>query len=334
MDDQTSEKLGWELIRNTGGQLTGLSDGQLRLESNDFSLLLGIPQTNFNAAALEIIGTEDFTYRELSTKERESILVDILETIDSGKLTSSGPEKKIVWERGWRENLDDYSVSLDPMALIPKFVRKGVPKRLNGKFIMPVDDDFETNFLRVMREVLFPHYFSDVDKLYEFGCGTGSNLVAAAKILPGIELYGLDWSKASNEIIELIARQSNLNLQAQFFDMFSPDYSLEMGRDDAVLTIGALEQLGTQFEDFVLFLLRKQPKICLHLETMNEIYNQRTLTDYAAIAYTRARNYLWGFLGKLRKLEEEGKIYIHQTRRVFGSQFHEGYSFVAWSPIY
>ena len=160
----------------------------------------------------------------------------------------------------------------------------------------------------------------------------GANLLAAADIFPCIRLHGLDWAVASTKIVELLAQSRNLDLHAHLFDMFAPDENLPLCGDDAVLTIGALEQLGTRFEDFLSFLLRKGPRICLHCETMNEIYDRRTVTDYAA-AYSKTRNYLWGFLGRLRQLEAQGRIRILQTQRVFGGQFHEGYSFVVWSPI-
>jgi hypothetical protein len=115
--------------------------------------------------------------------------------------------------------------------------------------------------------------------------------------------------------------------------MFAPDLSLPLGVNDGVLTIGALEQLGSNFHEFLRFLLRKSPRVCVHCETMNEMYDRKTVPDHLAVAYSKTRNYLWGFLTALRDLEAAGSVRIHQTQRVFGSQFHEGYSFVAWSPI-
>lgn len=334
VSDIAVEEQVWQKIRETGGELTFGLEGSHRLTVQDFAALLGTPAAEFSDAALATIAHANFEYRFLTPEERESLLVDILTTIESGKLTVSGPQKQAIWDNGWSENLQDFTASgFEPSALIPKFVRKGVPKRLNGAFIMPASDDFESDFVKVLRDVVFRRYFHDVSALYEFGCGTGANLLAAADILPGKALHGLDWSVASTKILALLAESKKLDIHGHFFDMFQPDASLPLGARDGVLTIGALEQLGGNFKDFLQFLLEKSPQVCVHCETMNELYDRKTVPDYLASAYSKARNYLWGFLTELRQLEADGKVRILQTQRVFGSQFHEGYSFVAWSPV-
>ena len=59
------------------------------------------------------------------------------------------------------------------------------------------------------------------------------------------------------------------------------------------------------------------------------------LVDYLSILYFKKRNYLSGFLLKLRELEEAGKIKIHMAKRTFiGSLYIEGYSVIAWSPVF
>jgi hypothetical protein len=131
----------------------------------------------------------------------------------------------------------------------------------------------------------------------------------------------------------LLGATKGINIQEHLFDMFAPDQKLPLNANDGVLTIGALEQLGSDFNDFLDFLLQKSPRVCIHCETMNELYDRNSIPDFLATRYSMARNYLWGFLTALRNLEEAGKIRILQTQRVFGSQFHEGYSFVAWTPV-
>ena len=44
-------------------------------------------------------------------------------------------------------------------------------------------------------------------------------------------------------------------------------------------------------------------------------------------------DYLQGYLTHLRKLEQAGKIKIHEVVRThIGSKFIEGYTAIAWSP--
>jgi hypothetical protein len=329
-----AEKQAWNKIRSIGSGITFGTAARQVLDLKEFSLLLGVPEAEFGPVAQSIIRQTNFEFRFLSLEERELLIFEILSTISGGKLTISGPAKRDIWNNGWSENLSEFSASgFDPTALIPKFIRKGVPKRLNGEFILPYSEDFEVDFVRLMREVLFRKFFSDIESLYEFGCGTGSNLLAAAEILPGTKLYGLDWSIASTKIVKLLGETKSINIYGHLFDMFSPDYSLPVSSNDGVLTIGALEQLGTNFTEFLNFLIEKSPRVCVHFETMNELYDRTTVPDFLATEYSKVRNYLWGFLTALRNLEKEGRVKILQIQRVFGGQFHEGYSFVAWSPV-
>ena len=90
--------------------------------------------------------------------------------------------------------------------------------------------------------------------------------------------------------------------------MYNPDYQVNVTPVDAVCTIGAMEQLGKNFEAFLEFLLKKKPLICINIETMNEIYTNETLCDYVTIEYTKKRKYLFGYLSKLRKIEKQGVI--------------------------
>ena len=56
--------------------------------------------------------------------------------------------------------------------------------RLNQTYIRPVHPEFELNFVKVYRRWFLENYFYPFDNIYEFGCGTGFNLVAASEIFP------------------------------------------------------------------------------------------------------------------------------------------------------
>ena len=42
-----------------------------------------------------------------------------------------------------------------------------------GVVVFPEDDNFELNFIKIYRLWYLEKYFSDVENIYEFGCGTG-----------------------------------------------------------------------------------------------------------------------------------------------------------------
>ena len=69
--------------------------------------------------------------------------------------------------------------------LIPKCVRKNKPVRIGGKeYIYPNSKNFATNFVTLLRICLFEKYFFNKSEIHEFGCGTGLNLMALAKMFP------------------------------------------------------------------------------------------------------------------------------------------------------
>jgi hypothetical protein len=299
-----------------------------------FSRLLSVSSKEFSDECKDFIEKTDFRYIEVCPEDRERILLEILMQIDSGKLARSGSDRKDIWEKGWLENLNEFvEADYDLGKLVPKFVRRASVKRLCGKFILPKHPDFELNFVKVLRDVLFRKYLSGVKSVYEFGCGTGLNLVDLAKMFPEKELYGLDWVQSSCDIINNIAESKKLNLTGMLFDMFNPDHSIGLGSEDGMFTIGALEQLGKRFGLFLDFILERKPKICINFETMNEIYSNIDMLDYVSRRYSQARNYLFGYLTRLRELEQEGRVEIVQVQRTFGGQYHEGYSFVVWRPL-
>jgi transketolase len=327
---------GGGFIRTPGQSTNDISSDDCtysELTVEDFGRLFGTTVDDISDDCRELIFKIDFRYKKFSSGERDKIILRILKTIDSDSLSIVGPHRKSVWENGWSENLRNFVDSnFDLNVLIPKFVKRNEVIRLNGNYIMPTNLDFETRFVEVLRTYLFRKYFSDASAVYEFGCGTGLNLVKLAKLFPEKKLYGLDWSDASCDIVNKIAISQNLNLTGILFDMYSPDYQLDIDKGNAVFTIGAMEQLGKNFESFLQFLLEKKPSICINIETIYELYDQRVLFDYVAAKYLERRGYLQGYLSRLRQLEVEGKIEIIKIQRTFGSLYHDGYSYIVWKP--
>ena len=187
--------------------------------------------------------------------------------------------------------------------------------------------------MTVLRVWLFKKWFEQVAHVYEFGCGTAHNLVAFAKLAPDKTLHGLDWSSASQQIIRLLAEHHGFDISGGVFDLLSPDPSYEIAPNSGVLTVGALEQLGREYEPFVEFLLQRAPTICVHIETLYEAYDQDRLFDNVAVRYLQKRGYLQGYVSRLRQLQKEGYIKILQLQRTFGSLYHDGYSFLVWEPV-
>jgi hypothetical protein len=123
-------------------------------------------------------------------------------------------------------------------------------------------------------------------------------------------------------------------MQGHVFDMFSPDRRLELPSGSGVFMVGALEQLGPNFQPFLGYLLAQRPKIVVQVNHFTELYDTDDLLDYLALRFEKKRKYLEGYLPALESLSRQGKVEILSVRRVrFGSLYHDGYSFVVWRPL-
>ncbi len=275
-----------------------------------------------------------FSYYDVTLDERDAYIKKIVSILLEQNIICSGRQRIEHWERGWAENLEKITSNPDFESIIPKYFGKYDIVRLNQKFIKPASKNFEYNMLGVILDWVFDKYIRDASLIYEFGCGTGYHLVRAREVNPTANLWGLDWTESSQKIIKKLALKMNdTKLFAHRFDFFNPDMNFLFEKDAVVYTVASLEQVGTEFDKFITYLLSNKPKLCIHVEPIAELLDENNLLDYLSIKYFKKRNYLDGFLTYLRQLESKGDIKILQAQRTYiGSFFIEGYSVVVWIP--
>jgi hypothetical protein len=303
------------------------------ITGDDLMLYFGIEEKDLSAGCREILESRDFRYKRLEGSERDEVIRRIIIRIESGELWVSGEDKKHVWEKGWSENLEEYEKTKDVFNLMPKFLQAKKVLRLGRGYIEPANQNFEFDIIDIYRRWVFQKYLSDVQAVYEFGCGSCQHLPVLVELFPDKEIHGLDWADASKKIIDTLVHDKGWKIKGHTFNLFSPDYSLSLSKDSGVITLGTMEQTGKNFEPFLQFLLSKGPNIVCHIESMMELYDENNLCDCLAKIYDRKRNYLDGYLNRLRALEKERRIDIIEMRRVyFGSMFHDSYSLAVWRP--
>lgn len=304
------------------------------LTVKDLSKLLGINSSLIDPTTLHLFNKYNFNYFKSSTQEKESVFLNVIKKVYSNSLSKSGKYRKDEWEKGWQENLENFRKSnYDLNELVPKYIRPNQTLRLFYQYVQPEDPRFELHWYNVFRNWIFSAYLKDVKNIYEFGCGSGYNLSILANLFPRKKIVGLDWVESSKNIVNNMANSHNLNVKGYVFNMFEPDYKLKIEEDSAVITLGGLEQLGKNYKKFSQYILKNSPQICIHMEPFYEIYNSDILFDHLAIEYIKKRNYLYGYIDHLKKLESQQKIKIIKLQRVqLGSLFHEGYSYVIWTP--
>ena len=273
-----------------------------------------------------------FRYRMLTPRERDQAILTVMKRLESPGLGISGVGQKKRWIRGWNENLKLFIDSgYNENALVPKYIQPQHPVRLYGDYVMPINKNFERDFFSVIREWLYRTYLSGYNPIYEFGCGTGANLAEIAKLYPEKELHGSDWIDTPKKIIELLAEKKGYNIKGHVFDMFFPKKSFPLKEGAAILAVNSLEQIGEKFEPFLQFVLSKKPAIFVHVDSFVEFYDENNLPDYLTLIHNRKRNYLSGYLTRLRELEKKGVIELVKVQHVpYGGLYHDFFSFLVW----
>jgi len=305
------------------------------LSKKDFAEAFGVEVKDLPAECQQAIEQKNFEYRTTQGAERDELILQAIKKFETDTQIIGAPERTGVWERGWDENLRMFKESgYDRASLVPKFIRPTKAIRWKQDYVVPVDPMFELSFFEVLRIWLFKTYLSDVDVVYEFGCGTGFNLLALAELFPKKELHGLDFVSPPKDLVNMIASAYKLNMQGHVFDMRKPDKNFKLKNNSAIVHLGTVEQLASDIEPFLQYVLEQKPAICVAMEPTIELYDEANLIDHLAAAFHRKRGYTEGYLPRLRELEAEKKIEILKVRRTyFGSFFMEGFSVIVWRPL-
>ena len=303
-----------------------------KLSTFDFESLLGIKASIYLQKCIEEM---DLRYKDILEREHDFLVTKTIKTLLDGNLKKAGEERRKEWEDGWAEN---YNLIVDQDSdskhLIPKYFNKYNAVRYKGRYIQPISKNFEKNTLSLIINYLSDKYFRTAENIYEFGCGTGHNLLQARKVNKKAELWGLDWAKSSQDIInKLRADGIDRSIFASNFDYFNPNKDFLLKPNSVVMTVASLEQVGSRWVEFVDYLIENKPLLCVHIEPIAELLDENRVLDFLSIEYFKQRNYLSGFLNGLERKSELNEITIHDRRRThLGSLFIEGYSIVVWSP--
>ena len=273
-------------------------------------------------------------YQSLTPEERDGYILNVVRDLLQRDMPTAGKHRLSDWERGWQENLDLVTTDPKRLALIPKYYDKHTFSRWKQQIIRPISKDFDYHILALFVDWALYAYGRNAQTIYEFGCGPAEHLLRVRLINSTARLIGLDWTSTSQKIIQSLADAGvETNIEGRKFNFYEPDESLEIQSGSCIYTVAALEQIGDQFEPFLQFLIRKRPDICLHFEPIEELLDEHSLIDGLSILYFRKRNYLRGFLTRLRELEAQGRVTIIRQQRTYsGSYYIEGHALVVWKP--
>ena len=262
-------------------------------------------------------------YRTLSNGERDEWILFILEELKK-PLEEAGDHRKQKWEDGWGQ-------SLNSKEYVPGYFGKYPVIRFNREFVRSnhLDSKLEYHFFCGLQEYLFGALLKNVSNIYEFGCGTGHNLVRMRSINKEAKLYGLDWTESGVRSVNNLESVIH-NVEGVLFDMFNPDLDFHLKPNSAVVTVASLEQLGKDFKPFLSFIMKEKPDIVIHIEPFQDLLDPTNLLDYLSLEYMKKRNYIDGYVKYLK--ESDGAEIITFERSFIGSLFLDGYSVLVWQP--
>jgi SAM-dependent methyltransferase len=285
------------------------------------------------ALAFDQLRPPDLIYRPLSEVEAATAMAAIDDVIRGKPLRVAGADDPDVWERGWSELASQLEhQQITTQTLRPQYFHAAVPCRLFGTLVEQVTPNFEYWVGLCVRFATFAEFLRDRKHIVEFGCGTGINLLLLAELLPAARLVGCDWATPSQKILAQMARESGKAIEGHRFNMLMVEGDCGgIDIDTAVLTVHALEQLGSNWGPILEFLGARRAGIYLHLEPLLELYDSRVPLDELARRYHLKRNYLQGFVPTIQKLAENRQAEILALRRVqFAGLYHEAYSVMVW----
>lgn len=281
----------------------------------------------------KLLAVSNLDYDFITGPERDKVILQSLKHIKDDTQSIGADCRTEEWRKGWQENLDAYKRSNSLDSIVPKFIRPNRFLRFRQDFIQPANEYFERDYCKLFQIWLFETYMAPYDTIYEFGCGSGFNLVCMADLFPDKCLVGTDFVDSSVNLINKIAETQGCNMSGYLFDMITPNLDFKLEDNSCVLTFGALEQLAGKSESFIEYLIAQKVGLCVHVEPTIELYNPDNIVDYLAIQFHLKRGYSTGLLPFLRKKEERGEIDIKKVKRLyFGNHRMEGYTYMAWSP--
>lgn len=305
------------------------------LTVRDFADLFGAAASDLPPQCLDLISNGDWRYSVLQGEEKDAVFLDFEKRLENKDFSMVVSGDKSRWVRGWGENLDDFVASEgDTQALAPKYIRPHMPLRLNQQFVRGQAANLEMQWYKVFQQWLFREFLEPYDTIVELGCGSGINVALLAQMFPHKKIIGTDWAEPSRDIVESMRTLRGWNTEGRMFDFFDPDRAWDFPENAAVLTIGALEQTGTDHGRVIDFLLEKKPAICVFIEPIYDWYERDNPVDCLAIQAHELRGFWRGFPERLQALAAEGRAeIIKQKRSYFGSLVLEGYSQTIWRPL-
>ena len=305
----------------------------IKISPDHISNILGEKDITFISNIMEKLNYMNLNVRELTWDELSKLVNEAFLKIENAKRDPSGPSKLEKWNFGWGENLKALEDGINiPEALKPGYYRPNNIIRFGKKWFYSEDEGIEYKIFEILRLYLFQKYLKEFDSIYEFGCGSVHNLFSWSKIDPDIKYFGFDWADPVLKIGEILSRISKIKTFK--YDFYKPNpigENVNVSSNSCAVTVGSMEQMGKNYQNFINILLDTNFKMVIHVEPIIEFLDDQILTDYLAKSFMINRNYLNGLHIYLKNLESENKIKLLHSQKVeLCGMMNLGWNIIVW----
>ena len=190
-----------------------------KIKEKDFERCFEEELTSF---LKEKIKDFDLSYENLNKQENNDVILKILSYLykDTEAVVQAGQHRLNDWENGWQENAEEFLKHKEFNFLIPKYFGKYPYIRWNKEIIRPCNKDMEYSLVNILQYWIFEKFLKDCLNIYEFGCGTGHNLLRVKEVNPEAQIFGLDWSISSQQSIANINKVFNTNFNTILMNVY------------------------------------------------------------------------------------------------------------------
>ncbi len=299
---------------------------------NKKKILKLFKEKNIDNSTLNLIKKKNIKYSELNSIQRNKAIIDTLKKISSENRIVTSKGRKKIWEKGWGNLYNIFKEKKKIQDLVPQFYSKRSNSyfRLNGKFIKS-SKSFEYDMIDIFRNWYFNKYFKNIENIYEFGAGSGHNLIRLMNIFPQKKVFASDFSSNSVALLKKISNHKNYNWECFHFDMKKVNKRTTLKNNSAIYTSGSIEQLSGNVDNFFNFIIKNKPNICIHIEPMPQLFKSNNPEDMLSIIALNKKKYSTNFLEKIYELKKQKKIKIIKLlKSPFGSQLIDGMNLIVW----
>ena len=168
-----------------------------------------IVQGKISSFVAKKITAAKLAYSPLNPEERDDLILKIVEILADDSIPFSGAHRKKQWQKGWNETLHEYKKKPEDELLVPKHFYKYTVGRIRGDFVKLSSKNFELNISDAIIYWVIEKYLRGARDVFDFGCGTGHNLLKIREINKTANITGLDWVSSSQKTVQLIAKNTN-----------------------------------------------------------------------------------------------------------------------------